>query len=76
MHQTDLVDTLITCRLAGHQVEAIVVGLQPFDYHTMQPELTPQAAALLPQFCQKVVRLLQERGLATAAPLAEQAGLC
>ena len=69
MHQTDLVDTLITCQMAGHKVDAIVVGLQPFDYHTMQPELTPQAAALLPQFCRKVVTLLQERGLAQATPL-------
>ena len=41
MHQTDLLDTLITCSMAGHDVEAVVFGLQPFDYHTMQVGLTP-----------------------------------
>jgi hydrogenase maturation protease len=69
MHQTDLVDTLVTCQMAGHTVEAIVFGLQPFDYHTMQVGLTQEAQNLLPQFCHKVVNALQERGVAQAIPL-------
>ena len=70
MHQTDLLDTLITCSMAGHDVEAVVFGLQPFDYHTMQVGLTPEAQSLLPEFCTKVVAALKERGIATASPKA------
>jgi len=70
MHQTDLLDTLITCSMAGHDVQAVVFGLQPFDYHTMQVGLTPEAEKLLPEFCTKVVAALAERGIATAQPVA------
>ena len=70
MHQTDLLDTLITCSMAGHDVDAVVFGLQPFDYHTMQVGLTPEAQALLPEFCTKVVAALEQRGITTASPKA------
>jgi len=70
MHQTDLLDTLITCSMAGHDVEAVVFGLQPFDYHTMQVGLTPEAQNLLPEFCTKVVTALEQRGIAIATPKA------
>ncbi|MDD2966886.1 MAG: HyaD/HybD family hydrogenase maturation endopeptidase [Desulfovibrionaceae bacterium] len=63
-HQTDLVDILIYCDLLGKRPEALVYGMQPFDWQSFIPELTEQAAALLPQFCAKVVHDLQERGLA------------
>lgn len=68
MHQTDLVDTLVTCSMAGHEVKALVFGLQPFDYHTMHVGLTPQAQALVPEFCAKVVDALRERGITEASP--------
>lgn len=29
MHQTDLVDTLIYCDLAGHRPDAVVIGMEP-----------------------------------------------
>ncbi|MBQ4567813.1 MAG: HyaD/HybD family hydrogenase maturation endopeptidase [Desulfovibrio sp.] len=67
MHQTDLVDTLISCELAGHRPEAVVIGLQPFDYKTMQVELTPQAQALLPEFCRKAVAEMERRGIVAEA---------
>lgn len=67
MHQTDLLDTLITCDMAGHRPEAMVIGLQPFDYKTMHVGLSPQAQALLPAFCGKVVEELARRGI-TAVP--------
>ena len=41
MHQTDLVDTLIYCDLAGHRPDAVVIGMEPADYHTMENGLTP-----------------------------------
>jgi len=43
MHQTDLVDTLIMCEIVGTRPEAIIVGMEPFDYHTMALELSPVA---------------------------------
>ena len=70
MHQTDLLDTLVTCDLAGHRPEAIVIGLQPFDYKTMHVGLSPQAEALLPEFCRKAVAEMARRGI-VAEPKAE-----
>ena len=67
MHQTDLLDTLITCHLAGHRPEAVVIGLQPFDYKTMQVGLSPQAQALLPEFCRKAVEEMARRGIVAEA---------
>jgi len=63
MHQTDLLDTLITCHLAGHRPEAVVIGLQPFDYKTMRVGLSPQAQDLLPEFCRKAVEEMARRGI-------------
>lgn len=63
MHQTDLLDTLITCHLAGHRPEAVVIGLHPFDYQTMQVGLSQQAQALLPEFCRKAVEEMARRGI-------------
>lgn len=40
MHQTDLVDTLIYCDLLGNKPEAVVIGIEPFDYHTMSVEIS------------------------------------
>ena len=67
MHQTDLLDTLITCHLAGHRPEAVIIGLQPFDYKTMQVGLSPQAQALLPEFCRKAVEEMARRGIVAEA---------
>jgi len=41
MHQTDLVDTLIMCEIVGNRPEAVIIGMEPFDYHTMALELSP-----------------------------------
>lgn len=68
MHQTDLVDTLLTCSMAGHTVNALVFGFQPYDYHTMNVGLTPEARKKIPEFCHKVVAEMQKRGIAQAIP--------
>ena len=69
MHQTDLVDTLVSCELAGHRPHAVVFGIQPRDWQTLSPELTPELEARLPEFCAKVVAELGRRGI-RAAPRA------
>ncbi len=63
MHQLDLPDTLVTCRMAGHAVEAIVFGIQPFDMQSTYYGLTQQAQNRLPYFCHKVVETLRQRGI-------------
>lgn len=63
MHQTDLVDTLVSCDLAGHRPEAVVFGIQPRDWQTLSPALTPELEARLPEFCAKVVAELGRRGI-------------
>jgi hydrogenase maturation protease len=66
MHQTDLLDTLITCELVGHKPDALVIGMEPFDCRTMGVELTPQAQARLPEFCRKTMDELARRGISPA----------
>ena len=63
MHQTDLLDTLITCELADRRPQAVVIGLEPFDYKSLSVELTPEAQAVLPEFCRKVLAELARRGI-------------
>lgn len=48
MHQTDLVDTLIYCELAGNRPETVVIGMEPTDYQTMSTEVSPLTAEKLP----------------------------
>lgn len=63
MHQTDLVDTLIFCDLMGHRPEAVVLGMEPVDYQTMQPELSPQAVERLPLLVDLLISELDRRGI-------------
>ena len=64
-HDTDFVDLLSTCDLLGGRPDCIVVGLEPFDCHTLKAELTEQAKALLPAFCRKAAMELVRRGWAS-----------
>lgn len=68
-HQTDLQDTLVSCELAGHRPDAIIIGIQPRDWQTLSPALTTELEARLPEFCAKVVTTLGQRGI-TATPKA------
>ncbi len=63
MHQTDLLDTLATCELAGHRPNAVVFGIQPLDYKSMDLNLTSEIQAKLPEFCEKVVAELALQGI-------------
>ena len=65
VHQTDLADTLLFCRLAGGPCpEVLVLGMQPAEWHTLQPELTPESAARIPALCAYAVKELLARGVA------------
>ena len=63
MHQTDLLQTLQVCELAGCRPQCLAFGLQPFDWRTMQVGLSPGAQAMLPVFAEKVVAELARRGI-------------
>ena len=45
MHQTDLVDTLIMCEIVGNRPEAVILGMEPLDFHTLAIEISPVAKA-------------------------------
>lgn len=63
MHQTDLLQTLQVCELAGCRPQCLAFGLQPFDWRTMQVGLSPEAEAMLPVFAEKVVAELARCGI-------------
>lgn len=62
MHQTDLVDTLIFCEIAGHRPEAVVVGIEPFDYQSMAVDLSETIAARLPKLAEIVIQEIENAG--------------
>lgn len=66
-HQTSISDTLISCELAGHRPEAVVFAMEPFDFQSPRAAISPQAQALLPAFCAKVVEQLAGMGIAARA---------
>ncbi len=67
MHQTDLVDTLIYCELNGSRPDAVVLGMEPADYHTVGIELSPTAAARVPLLCGLLVEELGKLGVTARA---------
>ena len=62
MHQTDLVDTLGMCELVGNRPEAVVIGMEPADYHTMALELSETADRSMPVMIESVVREILSAG--------------
>jgi hydrogenase maturation protease len=63
MHQTDLVDTLMLCELAGHKPETVVLGLEPADITTLSDALTPVIRARLPALAEAALAELRRREL-------------
>ena len=62
MHQTDLVDTLATCGILGKQPEAVIIGMEPFDYHSMSVELSPSAVENMPRMRDAVLEEVRNAG--------------
>lgn len=62
LHQTDLVDTLITCDIAGHRPDAIIVGMEPFDYKTMSVELSEPTVKSMPKMAEAVLKEVEDAG--------------
>ncbi|MFW5735345.1 MAG: HyaD/HybD family hydrogenase maturation endopeptidase [Oceanidesulfovibrio sp.] len=62
LHQTDLVDTLVMCDLAGHRPDAVIIGMEPEDYHTMNVELSETAKARQDALVQAVIEEVEKHG--------------
>jgi hydrogenase maturation protease len=62
MHQSDLVDTLIYCELAGKRPETVVIGMEPFDFKTMSIELSPTVADRVPAMLDIALKELADAG--------------
>lgn len=58
MHQTDLVDTLIMCDLAGSRPDCVVIGMEPKDYETLAIELSPEVQKNMPRLIDEVLKEL------------------
>jgi hydrogenase maturation protease len=71
MHQTDLVDTLISCELAGKRPDTVVIGMEPQDFQNMAVELSPTIAERLPAMCEFALTELRAAG-GQATPLDEK----
>jgi len=69
MHQSDLVDTLIYCELIGKRPDAVVIGMEPFDFKNMSIELSPTVAGRVPAMIDIALKELREAG-GTATPKA------
>lgn len=63
MHQTSINDILTSCELADHRPQTMIFCMEPFECQKIQVGLSPQAANLLPAFCEKVIEELAKTGI-------------
>ncbi len=62
MHQTDLVDTLMLCELAGKKPDCVVIGMEPHNWKDLGTELSPTVRARLPLLKKMVIEELKSHG--------------
>lgn len=62
LHQTDLLDTLVMCDLAGHRPDAVIVGMEPEDYQSMAVEITETCRARQEALAEAVINEVQKHG--------------
>lgn len=63
MHQTDLVDTLIMCDLAGKRPDCIVFGMEPLDIETLDTNLSPIVEKNMPRLITEILKELTKLGI-------------
>ena len=61
-HQVDLEDVLVSCGMLGNRPQAVVIGMEPADYTTLNMELTPACKEKLPAFIEHALNELREQG--------------
>ncbi len=61
-HQVDLVDTLVSCEMIGNRPSAVVIGMEPADWKTMNTELTETCQAQLNKLISHTLEELHASG--------------
>lgn len=59
MHQVDLLEALTLCRLMGNIPDTVILGVEPENIETLNPELTPLIAAQVEPMVQLVLQELR-----------------
>lgn len=62
MHQTDLVDTLVYCDLLGNRPEAVIVGMEPFDYQSMDTDLSETSRRNADTMIRAILKEVEQAG--------------
>ena len=62
MHQTDLVDTLIYCGIAGTRPDCVVIGIEPHDYQTLSLEISDVLAGRLDEMARFALKEVEAAG--------------
>ena len=61
-HQTDLVDTLISCGLVGNRPDAVIIGIEPADYETLSVEISPTSLQVMDRVAEIVLDEISQAG--------------
>ncbi len=59
MHQMDLLEALTLCRLMGNVPDTVILGVEPENIETLNPQLTPLIAAQVEPMVQLVLQELR-----------------
>jgi len=59
MHQVDLLEALTLCRFMGNIPDTVILGVEPENIETLNPELTPLIAAQVDPMVQLVLQELR-----------------
>lgn len=59
MHQVDLLEALTLCRLMGNIPDTVILGVEPENIETLNPELTPLIAAQVEPMVKLVLQELR-----------------
>lgn len=63
MHQVDLLEALSLCRLIGEVPQTVIIGVEPYDITTLNPELTPVTAQKVDHMVDLVIEELYKLGV-------------
>jgi hydrogenase maturation protease len=63
MHQVDLLEALTLCRLMDNIPETIILGVEPQNIETLNPELTPVLAGKVDAMVERVLQELLTLGV-------------
>jgi hydrogenase maturation protease len=62
MHDADLCDTLVQCDLMGNKPEAVIIGMEPFDYQSLSVELSEATSVNLDRMKEHVISEVRKAG--------------